>query len=35
MGRGTTELYTSWTPFGDVLYEMGSFIVLEGSHQNV
>lgn len=34
MGRGTNELYTSWTPFGDVPYEMGGLMVLEGSHQN-
>ena len=33
MGRGTRQLYTSWTPFGDVPYEMGGLMVLEGSHQ--
>ncbi len=34
MGRGTKALYTSWTPFSDVPYEMGGLMVLEGSHQN-
>lgn len=34
MGRGTKELYTSWTPFSDVPYEMGGLMVLEGSHRN-
>ena len=34
MGRGTTELFTSWTSFGDVPYEMGGLMVLEGSHKN-
>ena len=34
MGRGTKELYTSWTPFGDVPYEMGGLMVLEDSHKN-
>ncbi|MDQ2733382.1 MAG: phytanoyl-CoA dioxygenase family protein [Armatimonadota bacterium] len=32
MGRGTTNLYTSWTPLGDVTYAMGGLMVLEGSH---
>ena len=34
MGRGTKALYTSWTPFSDVPYEMGGLMVLEGSHKN-
>lgn len=34
MGRGTKALYTSWTPFSDVPYEMGGLMVLEGSHRN-
>lgn len=34
MGRGTKALYTSWTPFSDVPYEMGGLMVLEGSHHN-
>jgi len=33
MGRGTTDLYTSWTPFGDVDRRLGGLIVLEGSHR--
>lgn len=31
MGRGTHELYTMWTPFGDISLEMGGLMVLEGS----
>lgn len=31
MGRGTHELYTAWTPFGDISLEMGGLMVLEGS----
>ena len=34
MGRGTTNLYTSWTPLGDVPYEMGGLMLLENSHRN-
>lgn len=33
MGRGTTNLYTSWTPLGDVELEMGGLMVLEKSHR--
>lgn len=33
MGRGTENLYTSWTPLGDMPYGMGGLIVLEGSHR--
>lgn len=34
MGRGTKELYTSWTPLGDIDLEMGGLMILEGSiHQ--
>jgi ectoine hydroxylase-related dioxygenase (phytanoyl-CoA dioxygenase family) len=33
MGRGTTDLYTSWTPLGDVDRRLGGLIVLEGSHR--
>lgn len=32
MGRGTTDLYTSWTPLGDIDHRLGGLIVLEGSH---
>ena len=34
MGRGTQNLYTSWTPLGDVPYEMGGLLLLEKSHLN-
>lgn len=33
MGRGTQELYTSWTPLGDVDAHQGGLMVLEGSHE--
>ncbi|MDQ3854845.1 MAG: phytanoyl-CoA dioxygenase family protein [Chloroflexota bacterium] len=33
MGRGTRNLYTAWTPLGDIPVEMGGLIVLEGSHR--
>jgi ectoine hydroxylase-related dioxygenase (phytanoyl-CoA dioxygenase family) len=33
MGRGTHELYTAWTPMGDIDLEMGGLIVLENSHR--
>lgn len=33
MSRGTRQLYTAWTPLGDVPYELGGLMVLEGSHQ--
>ncbi len=32
MGRGTTNLFTSWTPLGDVPLSMGGLMVLENSH---
>ena len=31
MGRGTHNLYTLWTPLGDVPYEQGPLAILEGS----
>lgn len=34
MGRGTTHLYTAWTPLADIPLELGGLIVLEGSHQH-
>ena len=34
MSRGTKDLYTSWTPFGDVPFYMGGLMILEGSHKN-
>jgi len=33
MGRGTKQLYTSWTPLEDVPMEKGGLMVLEGSHR--
>ena len=33
MGRGTQQLYTSWTPLSDIPYKMGGLMVLEHSHQ--
>jgi hypothetical protein len=33
MGRGTRNLYTSWTPMGDVPLSDGPLAILEGSHQ--
>lgn len=32
MGRGTHDLYTAWVPLGDVDYQLGGLIVLEGSN---
>ena len=32
MGRGTSELYTMWTPMGDVNVDMGTLAVVEGSN---
>ncbi len=34
MGRGTHHLYTAWVPLGDVSYDLGGLMVLEGSHKN-
>ncbi|HTE18461.1 MAG TPA: phytanoyl-CoA dioxygenase family protein [Armatimonadota bacterium] len=33
MGRGTQNVYTAWTPLGDVPLEMGPLAVLVGSHR--
>jgi len=33
MGRGTTNVYTCWTPFGDITLDMGSLCILVGSHK--
>lgn len=33
MGRGTTNLYTSWTPYGDIPLELGGLAIMERSHQ--
>lgn len=34
MGRGTPNLYTAWTPLGDVPYDVGGLMILENSHRN-
>jgi hypothetical protein len=33
MGRGTKNVYTAWTPLGDISLELGGLIVLENSHR--
>jgi hypothetical protein len=33
MGRGTRNLFTAWTPIGDVPFELGGLMVLENSHR--
>jgi hypothetical protein len=33
MGRGTHNLYTCWTPLGDVSYALGPLALLVGSHR--
>lgn len=33
MGRGTHNLYTLWTPLGDIAYEQGPLAILHGSHR--
>ena len=32
MSRGTSNLYTSWTPLDDIPFKMGGLMLLEGSH---
>lgn len=34
MGRGSKRLMTSWTPMGDVPFEMGGLMILEHSHRH-
>jgi hypothetical protein len=34
MGRGTRNLYTAWTPLGDVDLALGGLMILEGSNRN-
>ena len=34
MGRGTTKLYTAWTPIGDVPLSIGGLLILERSHKH-
>lgn len=33
MGRGTQNVYTTWTPLGDVPLDMGPLVLLVGSHR--
>ena len=33
MGRGSSRLCSVWTPFGDLSYEIGGLMMLEGSHR--
>lgn len=33
MGRGTKNLYTAWTPFGDISLTVGGLMILENSHR--
>jgi ectoine hydroxylase-related dioxygenase (phytanoyl-CoA dioxygenase family) len=35
MGRGTFNLFTAWTPIGDIPLEVGGLMVLEYSHRQV
>jgi hypothetical protein len=34
MGRGTKNLYTAWTPLGDIPLDVGGLLVVEGSHKD-
>ncbi len=33
MGRGSSKLCTCWVPYGDISYEIGGLMILEGSHR--
>lgn len=35
MGRGTHQHRTCWLPYGDISYELGGLMVLEGSHKRM
>ena len=35
MGRGTHNLYTAWTPVGDIDFEQGGLMILEDSPKHV
>ncbi len=35
MGRGTHGHMTCWLPYGDISYELGGLMVLEGSHKRM
>jgi ectoine hydroxylase-related dioxygenase (phytanoyl-CoA dioxygenase family) len=34
MGRGTQNVFTAWTPLGDVPLNVGGLVVVEGSHRD-
>jgi hypothetical protein len=34
MGRGTWNLWTAWTPMGDVSWELGGLMVMPGTHKH-
>jgi len=33
MGRGSSRLCSAWVPYGDITYDIGGLMVLEGSHR--
>jgi hypothetical protein len=33
MGRGTDQVYTVWTPLGNIPWELGGLMILENSHR--
>lgn len=35
MGRGTHQHLTCWLPYGDISYELGGLMILEGSHKRM
>jgi len=35
MGRGTHQHMTCWVPYGDISFELGGLMVLEGSHKRM
>jgi len=34
MGRGTRNVFTAWTPLGDIDLDLGGLVVVEGSHKD-
>lgn len=35
MGRGTDQHMTCWMPYGDISYDLGGLMILEGSHKRM
>ncbi|MCH6258718.1 phytanoyl-CoA dioxygenase family protein [Puniceicoccaceae bacterium K14] len=35
MGRGTHKHLTCWLPYGDITYDLGGLMILEGSHKRM